>query len=153
MINIRRFRHVAIIVEDLDRMVEFYTGVLGLKLKRDFEIESEEFRKGIGIRDAKARGAHLMVPDSNVEIELFQFIEKQSVKGKTSIANMIGYRHIAFIVDDLEKAVEILKRNGVEFFSEPITVNEPESVRGFRFVYFRDPEGNIIELNKLPEKA
>ncbi len=153
MINIQRFRHVAIIVEDLDRMVEFYTRVLGLELKRDFEIESEEFRKGIGIKDAKARGAHLMVPDSNVEIELFQFIDNQSVREKTSIANMIGYRHMAFIVDDLDKTVEILKGNGVEFFSEPITVNEPESVRGFRFVYFRDPEGNIIELNKLPEKA
>ncbi len=153
MINIQRFRHVAIIVEDLDRMVKFYTGVLGLELKRDFEIESEEFRTGIGIKDAKARGAHLMVPDSNVEIELFQFIDHQSAKEKTSIANMIGYRHMAFIVDDLEKAVEILKGNGVELFSEPITVNEPESVRGFRFVYFRDPEGNIIELNKLPEKA
>jgi len=153
MIKIQRFRHVAIVVEDLDRMVEFYTGVLGLKLKRNFEIESEEFRTGIGIKDAKARGAHLMVPDSNVEIELFQFTNSQSVKERTSIANMIGYRHMAFIVDDLEKAVEILKGNGVEFFSEPITVNEPESVRGFRFVYFRDPEGNIIELNKLPEKA
>ena len=144
---------MAIVVKDLDRMVEFYTTVLGLELKRNFEIESEEFRKGIGIRDAKARGAHLMVPDSNVEIELFQFIDNQGAKGKTSIASMIGYRHMAFIVDDLEKAVEILKGNGVEFFSEPITVNEPESVRGFRFVYFRDPEGNILELNKLPEKA
>jgi len=153
MINIQRFRHVAIIVEDLDRMVEFYTKVLGLKLKRDFGIESEEFRKGIGIKDAKAKGAHLMVPDSNVEIELFQFIDNHSVEEKTSIANMIGYRHMAFIVDDLDKSFEILKGNGVEFFSDPITVNEPESVRGFRFVYFRDPEGNIIELNKLPEKA
>jgi catechol 2,3-dioxygenase-like lactoylglutathione lyase family enzyme len=75
------------------------------------------------------------------------------VKEKASIANMIGYRHIAFIVDDLDKSFEILKGNGVEFFSEPITVSEPESVKGFRFVYFRDPEGNIIELNKLPEKA
>ncbi len=153
MINIQRFRHVAIIVEDLDRMVEFYTGILGLELKRNFEIESEEFRTGFGIKDAKARGAHLMVPDSNVEIELFQFIDNQGAKGKTSNANMIGYRHMAFIVDDLDKSFEILKGNGVEFFSEPITVNEPESVRGFRFVYFRDPEGNIIELNKLPEKA
>ena len=153
MINIQRFRHVAIIVEDLDRMVEFYTRVLGLELKRQFEIESEEFREGIGIEDAKARGAHLMVPDSNIEIELFQFIHSQGVKEKASIANMIGYRHIAFIVDDLDKSFEILKGNGVEFFSDPITVNEPESVRGFRFVYFRDPEGNIIELNKLPEKA
>ncbi len=153
MINIQRFRHVALVVRDLDRMVEFYTRLLGLKLKRTFEIESEEFRKGIGVKNAKAKGAHLMVPDSNVEIELFQFIDNLRVKEKTSVANMIGYRHMAFIVDDLDKTVETLKGKGVELFSDPITVNEPESVRGFRFVYFRDPEGNIIELNKLPEKA
>lgn len=151
MINIQRFRHVALVVRDLDRMVEFYTRLLGLKLKRTFEIESEEFRKGIGVEDAKAKGAHLMVPDSNVEIELIQF--DQSENEETSVANMTGYRHIAFIVDDLEKSFETLKENGIEFVSEPITVTEPESVRGFQFVYFRDPEGNIVELNKLPEEA
>jgi len=132
-------------------MVEFYTRLLGLKLKRTFEIESEEFRKGIGVEDAKAKGVHLMVPDSNVEIELIQF--DQSENEETSVANMTGYRHIAFIVDDLEKSFETLKENGIEFVSEPITVTEPESVRGFQFVYFRDPEGNIVELNKLPEEA
>ncbi len=151
MINIQRFRHVALVVRDLDRMVEFYTRLLGLKLKRTFEIESEEFRKGIGVEDAKAKGVHLMVPDSNVEIELIQF--DQSENEETSVANMTGYRHIAFIVDDLEKSFETLKENGIEFVSEPITVTEPESVRGFQFVYFRDPEGNIVELNKLPEEA
>jgi hypothetical protein len=26
-------------------------------------------------------------------------------------------------------------------------------VAGFQFVYFRDPEGNIVELNQLPDWA
>ncbi len=151
MINIEKFRHIAIIVRDLQKMIEFYTHTLGFNIKRTFEIESDDFGKGVNIPDAKAKGTHLIHPNSNIEIELFEFINNSTPNNTPSIANAPGYRHIAFIVDDLEQSYKILEEKGMEFFSEPITVKEPKEVAGFKFVYFKDPEGNIIELNKLPE--
>ncbi len=73
MINITKFRHVAIIVKDLQRMLDFYTKIMGFNIKRTFKIESEDFRKGINIPNARAKGAHLIHPNLDIEIELFQF--------------------------------------------------------------------------------
>jgi len=40
-------------------MIDFYTGLLGFNVKRKFEIEADDFRKGIAIPNAKAMGARL----------------------------------------------------------------------------------------------
>lgn len=152
MIKVNKFRHIAIIVNDFDKMIDFYSKILGFEVLRIFEIETEDFRKGVGISDAKAKVAHLSIPGNGVEIEMFEYSQKRERMEDLSIANAPGFRHMAFFVDNLEEAYESLKENGIEFYSEPILVKEPESVAGFRFVYFKDPEGNIIELNQLPKK-
>jgi catechol 2,3-dioxygenase-like lactoylglutathione lyase family enzyme len=45
--------------------------------------------------------------------------------------------------DDLDKDYQRLKEAGVVFFSEPQLIQE----WGMRCTYFRDPEGNLFELN------
>jgi glyoxylase I family protein len=152
LLKITKFRHVAIVVQDLDRMVNFYTQTLGFLVKRQFAIGNEDFRKGIGLSDADAIVTHLMIPNSDVEIELLQFKETKNLVSP-SPANTQGYRHFAVVVDDLKESWRELKEKGISFLSKPITVQEPEEVAGFQFVYFRDPEGNIIELNELPSGA
>lgn len=149
MLKIKKFRHVAIVVRDLDRMVNFYTQTLGFLVKRRFAIGNEDFRKGIGVRDAEAIVTHLISPSSDVEIELLQFKETMNLLSP-SPANAQGYRHFALVVNDLKESWKELKGKGISFLSEPIAVKEPKEVAGFQFVYFLDPEGNIIELNELP---
>jgi glyoxylase I family protein len=74
--------------------------------------------------------------------------------GLTAATNVSGYRHIAFVVSDLDAGYQKLHDAGnIEILSEPVTMTTPRSIAGFRFVYFRDPEGNIIELNELPVGA
>lgn len=152
MIRVERFGHVGIVVRDLDRMIEFYTRVLGLSLKRTFVVDSEEFGRGVGIPGAKARGAHVTDVAGQVELELLQFLSDPEEK-LTSATNVLGYGHIAFVVNDLEGSRNELEHAGVEVFSEPVTMTTPWNMAGFRFLYFRDFEGNIVELNKLPEGA
>lgn len=45
--------------------------------------------------------------------------------------------------DDLDKDYQKLKSLGVEFIGEPQHIED----WGMRCVYFRDPEGNLFELN------
>ena len=130
-------------------MKNFYKDILGFSLIRKFRIKSEDFQKGIGVADAEAQGAHLSLPDSQFEIEMFRFNHTEYFDSILQ-ANTQGYRHIAFIVDNLQESYNELQGKGVIFQSGPITVKEPKEVAGFQFVYFRDPEGNIIELNQLP---
>lgn len=150
--NIQRFRHIALVADDLDKMTCFYTQALGFEVKRRFEIKSGDFQKGVGVVGAAAKGAHLAIPNSDVEMELFQFIAPLSATKNSPLpANHPGYRHIALVVGNLQDAYSKLKAKGIPFLSEPITIKEPKEVAGFQFVYFRDPEGNIVELNQSPE--
>ena len=45
--------------------------------------------------------------------------------------------------DDLDKDYQRLKEAGVQFLGEPQFIDD----WGMRCTYFRDPEGNLIELN------
>ena len=150
MLNIQRLRHVAIVVNDLDAMIGFYTSVFGCRLRRQYETASEDFQRGVALPHIKAKVAHLGTPGSSVEIEMFQFSDTLDEAPNRSLANLPGYRHIAFVVDDLERACAQLSELGVECFSDPITLGESGSVAGIQFVYFKDPEGYIVELNELP---
>jgi glyoxylase I family protein len=55
----------------------------------------------------------------------------------------IGFKHLAFEVPDLEAAIAKLQAAGVQ--PDPI-IDAGKSVPGLRICFFRDPEGNILEL-------
>jgi catechol 2,3-dioxygenase-like lactoylglutathione lyase family enzyme len=152
--RIERFRHVAIVAHDLTKLIDFYTQTLGFQVKRRYEASNTNFQNGIGVAGAKATVVHLTIPNSTVELEMFQFTAPMMDASSSPLpANQPGYRHMALIVDDLQAAYLELKAKGITFLSEPITHKEPKEVAGFQFVYFRDPEGNIVELNQLPDWA
>ncbi|KAF0133290.1 MAG: hypothetical protein FD145_1370 [Candidatus Saganbacteria bacterium] len=54
MIKIEKFRHIAIIANNYQKMVDFYSKAIGLKIVREFKIDSEDFRKGVGLPRAAA---------------------------------------------------------------------------------------------------
>jgi glyoxylase I family protein len=55
----------------------------------------------------------------------------------------VGFRHLAFDVPKLEPVIEALGADGVE--PDPIE-DVGELIPGLRVAFFRDPEGNILEL-------
>ena len=61
--------------------------------------------------------------------------------------NHIGIPRIAILTLNIDADVNLLKAQGVEFYSEPF---RPEGAFGFlRFVCFEDPDGTVIELAQL----
>lgn len=151
--KIKKFRHIALIVKDMNSIIEFYVNTFGCIVKRDFEINSEEFQKGIGIENASARCVHLVIPDSEVEIELFQFYKPHNSEIRKQEINDSGIRHFAIVIENMKDAIVELKSKGILIHSDPIRFEKPKEIKGFCFVYIKDPEGNIIELNELPENA
>lgn len=71
-------------------------------------------------------------------IELFSFPDPPA---RVSRPEARGLRHLAFEVDDIERAVENLKGKGVEV--EPIRIDE---FTNKRFTFFADPDDLPIEI-------
>ena len=56
-------------------------------------------------------------------------------------ANAPGYRHILFVVDDIDAVVAGLQARGTELVGEVVRYED-----SFRLCYVRGPEGIIVEL-------
>ena len=98
--------------------------------------------------NAHLQGVHLRLPgygDEGPTLEIFgydQFIERKMPR-----ANECGFAHIAFGVDNVEQALQAVVAAGGSAVGE-IATTEVVGVGLLRVVYARDPEGNIIELQK-----
>lgn len=141
--------HVGITVRDMDRAVEFYRDMLGLKVIGDVTIQGEEASTVTQVPEAKLRAVYLRYEDDpkGPPIELLHFIEPGDTgKPYPGLANP-GITEVAFWVKDIEKTYQDLSAKGVEFYSPPQMFDlEGEGYGKVKAVYFRDPDGTTLEL-------
>ncbi|HEV2293297.1 MAG TPA: VOC family protein [Tepidisphaeraceae bacterium] len=142
--------HVNIVVNDLPRMTQFYTRVLGLRETKRVTISGAWIDQTVGLRDVTAECVYLDL-GQGPRIELLKYVHPPALRpGELGTSNTPGLRHIAFRVDDIDAAMARLREASVTFFSgiqdvPPSQVTYAGGVRK-RLVYFHDPEGNLLEL-------
>jgi catechol 2,3-dioxygenase-like lactoylglutathione lyase family enzyme len=136
--------HTSFTVSNLERSLEFYVGLLGCKVLWQREITDLYFRAIVGIPDAVVKAAHLEIPGTTHNLELFEYVVPRGVAADVHNNNP-GSSHLALYVDDLESAYSELKAKGVQFRSEPIVIDKGANTGG-RSVYMLDPDGITVEL-------
>ena len=135
-----KLNHITIVVSDIEKSKKFYKEILGLDSTFEEEIGGDQFSKVTAIQNLKLRFAVLKDKESNMIIELAQFLKPEAEIHR-------DFRHIAFEVDDVDRIYSALKERNIETLSEPVTISDPRpKINGKRFFYFRDPDGNLIEL-------
>lgn len=140
--------HVGITVSNMERSLAFYRDILGLNFQGELFMEGEATEKLFRKKGCKAKVAYLNGSDNLVAppVELIQFLP---LVNKNTNANLFtpSISEICFEVASLEKEYLRLKNAGVEFLSEPQDFDF--TLAGFgksRAVYFKDPDGIILEL-------
>ena len=142
-----KFAHTNIVSINWKELVDFYVKTFNCKVVPPIRNQSGEWlEKGTGLKNAKLEGAHLLLPgygENGPTLEIYQYanIENQ----ESILPNKRGFGHIAFEVDSVEEILQTLELNGGKSFGE-ITKRTISGVGEIAFVYARDPEGNLIEL-------
>lgn len=142
-----RFAHVNIVSTDWKSLSDFYIKTFNCKLVPPVRNQSGIWLdKGTGLKNARLQGAHLLLPgyDKNgptLEIYQYRLLNDQGKKSP----NTKGYGHIAFEVNNVTEVLNNLIKNGGRKSGE-ISKRDAEGVGILTFIYARDPEGNLIEL-------
>src|SRR5436305_3260466 len=138
--KVQRIDHVGIVVNDLPAAKAFFLD-LGLELQGEFSLEGEWVDRVVGLSGVKTDNVMLQTPDRQVSLELSKFHTPLDEKGiQPPLANTLGIRHIAFVVEDIEAVVATLKKKGMETFSD---IHNYENTS--KLCYVRGPEGIILE--------
>jgi lactoylglutathione lyase len=121
-----KFTYVGIRVTNLQRSIDFYTKVLGMKVEGGGKIEQ-----------AKGETVSLESEKGGFNLELNYYEKGSPYNTKYMVGE--GLDHLAFKVDDLDKALEEARTAGHR------TVLEMKA-NGNRWAYIEDPDGIWIEL-------
>jgi glyoxylase I family protein len=113
----------------------------------DVAAQEAFFSKHFGFRRSRTfnpgkPNEFIMLKLGSMRLELFPADRAHSSNQKGG-EQRIGFKHLAFDVPKLETAMQSLQGDGIQF--DPV-IEQDHVTPGLRVVFFRDPEGNIIEL-------
>lgn len=148
---LKHILHVGLTVSDLKQSLDFYQNTLGLTFKGQMRMQGEAtdklFHRANTIVDvAYLKGSdHLQSPP----IELLCFVSPTVKKAPCDLFQQ-SISELCFYVENIETTYENLKNKGVEFLSEPQFFDfSKEGLGKSKAVYFKDPDGIILELIEI----
>lgn len=121
-----KFTYVGIRVADVQKSIDFYTKLLGMRLIDRSKIEQ-----------TKGETIVLQSPESNLILELNYYEKDSPFNTPYTVGEALD--HLAFKVDDLDKALEETRKAGYH------VILEMQSKEG-KWAYIEDPNGIWIEI-------
>ena len=145
--GIMKYVHTNIIAENWEALAEFYIKVFDCHpVPPVRDQEGDWLDKGLGLSKAHLQGIHLRLPgygDNGPTLEIYSYGKMEEKLPPTP--NRKGYGHLAFEVDDVAAVLQQLLHHGGSKQGE-ISGKKVEGVGYITFIYAKDPEGNIIEI-------
>lgn len=145
--NISGLVHVNINCSDFDRSLAFYERLGFVKAVDVAPTNTPEVAAAVGMPPYRVKGALIILPEVSppLVIDLLEWQEPSDPSPPYPHLYHLGLARIALSTTDLDADMAELKAQGVEFLSEPATV-QMEGQKPTRFVCFKDPDGTILEL-------
>ena len=142
--------HTGFVVSDMERSLEFYQDLLGLKQERNQTLEGEFISELVGYPDARLHIVYLGTGDLRHSVELIQYLNPAGTPAAMPERHQVGASHLGVIVDDLDAFYAELSSRGVRFVSPPAIRPGAVYPMASKGCYMQDPDGNWLELLERP---
>lgn len=127
----KRIDHIELVSADPGRTIDFYTNVLGFRVKSTDRIP----RSSLGV---PMQLTYLELGGTTVELIHYEGAQVEA----PAPGEHLGYRMMALEVDDMQQTLAYLKGKGIEAVWGPITREH------YARAEIRDPDGVHIELRQ-----
>ena len=142
--------HTGFVVSDMERSLEFYQDLLGLKQERNQILEGEFISQLVGYPDARLHIVYLGTGDLRHSVELIQYLNPAGTPAAMPERRQAGASHLGVIVDDLDAFYAELSSRGARFVSPPAIRPGAVYPMASKGCYMQDPDGNWLELLERP---
>ena len=137
------FDHLGVVVDDLETVAAFFTG-LGFTREDLGEASGTWVDRIVGLEDTVEKLVLISAPDGTGHIELTKFTSPTSEGVPSHLpSNAFGLRHVAYRVADVKATVAAARELGYDLVGEVADFQDL-----FRLAYVRGPEGLILELTE-----
>ena len=124
------FDHTSIRTSNMDRSIDFYTRLMGLKLLSRREIKQTNAEIAF-LQDSEEKGARLELTYYRNQKKFIQADYEERL-----------FDHIAFEIKDMNKTISKLRSEKVTVTDEPYRLGPA----GPLIAFIEDPDGTLIEL-------
>jgi lactoylglutathione lyase len=124
------FIHTSIRTSNMDRSIDFYTRLMGLKLLSKHEIKQTDAEIAF-LQDPEGKGAKLELT----------YYRKQKKFIQADYEDR-SFDHIAFEIKDMDKIISKLRSKKITITDEPYKLRPT----GPLIAFIEDPDGTLIEL-------
>lgn len=139
--GVQRFDHVGVVVEDLQRVTAFFED-LGFERGDPMRLEGTWVDRIVGLDGVQAEMVMVNAPDGSGKLELIKYHRPVAREGaRQQSANRLGFRHIAYVIEDLDGVVARLRAEGLTTIGDIVNYENT-----YRLCYIGGPEGLIVEL-------
>lgn len=145
--------HLGITVPNMDDAVNFFVKVIGCEASFNlgaFKFDDNWMQVHLNVNPrAEIKRFQMVRCGHGTNFEIFEYAapKQNSQPPKNSD---VGGHHMAFYVDDMDKAVAYFKANGVKMLGEPSTFTEGPAA-GLTWLYFLAPWGMQLEIVSYPK--
>lgn len=132
----KKISHIGIAVSNMDEAIKLYSEVLGLKVTGLETVEEQKVKSA-------------MIPIGESRIELMESTDPEGPVGKFIAKRGEGIHHISLEVDDIERMLAKLSKEGVELIDKKPRLGV--SGNKIAFVHPKSMHGVLLELS-TPKK-
>jgi lactoylglutathione lyase len=124
------FTHTSVRTSNMDRSIDFYTRLMGLKLLGRHEIPQNNAEIAF-LQDPEEKGAKLELT----------FYRKQRKFIQADYEDRL-FDHIAFEISNMEQTISTMRKERITITDEPFKLGPA----GPQIAFIEDPDGTLIEL-------
>lgn len=135
---------VGVIVEDLEKSLDFYIHVIGMTKVREFVVDSEKARR-MGLSNGESfdiKVLKLIDSEDASEWKLMSFNRKAVHPPQKYVPEDNGIRYVTIFVKSMKPVLERIQKFDIKTLGDTPTMLDTNR----QFVLVQDPDGNFVEL-------
>lgn len=135
---------VGVMVSDVDECLHLFHDVLGMDIVFD--------ARGVPQREKGLTGVDLAIMDvlmlhgeDGVDLEIHHYVDPPAKPMPPQNHNEIGSMHFMLRVKDIHAVCDKVQELGYQLM---VPIVESKHIPGFKYTYFRGPDGMMVELHE-----